>query len=327
VKILLVGGTSFLGRAIAFAGIAGRHDVTVLNRGVTPSDLPEEVTRLVGDRQSDLSVLAGRSYDATIDVIAYRPSDVAFLHEALGDRGGHHLHISSVAAYEDPLEEGATEATAMLWPEGAIDPDAPLTGESYGKLKAASEREACTRFGDATTIVRPTYVIGGHDATLRFPYWVERCRRGGTVAVPGPRSAGMQYIDARDVGAFVITLLESGTSGAFTAAGPWPPARFVEMVEAVARHVGPPGTTIVEIDPKDVDRLGFEGRFPLSSGHAGETLLSMDPSKALSAGMALRPLTESIDDVVGWWSDRAWPDTWLTGEEEQALIEGAATAD
>jgi 2'-hydroxyisoflavone reductase len=321
VRILVVGGTSFVGRAVSFAALAGGHETTVLNRGVTKSDLPEEVTRLIGDRQGDLSALHGRSFDATVDVIAYRPGDVTALSQALGDRGGHHLQISSVSAYEDPPDEGATEATAKLWPEGKVDPTAPITGETYGPLKAACEREATARFGSDATFVRPTYVIGARDVTMRFPYWVARCQRGGRIAVPGPRDSAIQYIDARDLGAFVVTLLERGTTGPFTAAGPWPPARFVDMVEAVAAHVGPPDTKVVEVDPEEVPRRDLEGSFPLWSRHS--SLTAMDPSAALSAGLALRSLAASIDDVVEWWGDRPWPDAWLSTADEQALLAAA----
>lgn len=318
-RLLLIGGTSFVGRAIAMAGVHGGHEVTVLNRGKTPSDLPPHVERLVGDRQGDLSALAGRSFDATIDVIAFRPSDVVALHEALGDRGGHHVQISSVSAYEDPSDEGATEATASLWPPGTADDDAPITATTYGPLKAASERAAVERFGSRTTIVRPTFVIGAHDATLRFPYWVQRCRRGGEVAVPGPRSVALQYIDARDLGTFTASLVGSGTCGAFTAAGPWPAARFVDVVEQIARHVGPPGTTVVEISSEKAVHRDLAGKFPMWSGPQTETALSMDPSLALANGLSLRPLAESVDDVVTWWGDRSWPEHWLTTDEERAL--------
>lgn len=320
-RLLLIGGTSFVGRAIAFAAVDEGHDVTVLNRGKTPSDLPAAVERLVGDRQGDLTALAGRSFDATIDVIAYRPSDVATLHGALGDRGGHHVQISSISAYEDPAAPGATEATASLWPAGSVDGDAPVTAETYGPLKADCEREAVARFGPRTTIVRPTYVIGAHDATLRFPYWVQRCRRGGRVAVPGPRSVALQYIDARDLGAFTLSLVERGTSGAFAAAGPWPAAQFVDVIEQIARRVGPPGTSLVEIAPETAERPDLVGRFPLWGGPRGETALSMDPSLALANGLSLRALADSVDDVVSWWGDRPWPGHWLTDDEERVLVE------
>jgi hypothetical protein len=160
--------------------------------------------------------------------------------------------------------------------------------------------------------------------TLRFPYWVERCRRGGTVAVPGPREVALQYIDARDLAAFTVKLVGDETSGAFTAAGPWPAARFVDVVEEIAGHVGPPGTAVVEVSPEAVERHGAAGKFPLWGGPTNELVMEMDPSAAIAAGLQLRPLAQSVDDVVEWWQDRPWPDHWLTGDEEAALLTGEA---
>jgi nucleoside-diphosphate-sugar epimerase len=324
VRLLIAGGTSFVGRAVALGATSEGHEVTVLNRGVTPSDLPSSVEHLVGDRHGDLSALSGRSFDATVDTIAYRPSDVASLHAALGDRGGHHVQISSVSAYADPPEEGATEASAALWPAGSADPDAPITLATYGPLKAECERAAASLFGAAIAVVRPTYVIGGHDATLRFPYWVQRARRGGAIAVPGPRGNAMQYIDARDLGAFVVGLAADGTSGAFTAAGPWPTGRFVDVVEQVVRHVAPTDTEVVEVPAGVVDGTDLGNRFPLWSGAHSETVLAMDPTKAIAAGLSCRPLTESIDDVLAWWGDRPWPEHWLDADTEAGLLRQAS---
>lgn len=319
-RLLLIGGTSFVGRAIALAAVANGHEVTVLNRGKTPSDLPPDVERLVGDRQGDLSALRGRSFDATVDVIAYRPGDVAALCDVLGDRGGHHVQISSISAYFDPAQLGATEEIASLWPAGSVDDDAPITASSYGPLKAACERAAIALFGETTSLVRPTYVIGGHDATLRFPYWVARCRRGGTVVVPGPASVVLQYIDARDLGAFTVSIAEHATPGGFTAAGPWPAARFVDVVQTIASRIGPPGTEVVEVPFELVEAHELGGKFPLWSGPKVETAMSMDPSRGLGHGLSLRPLEESVDDVVSWWGDRSWPEHWLTAAEEQSLL-------
>lgn len=319
-RLLIAGGTSFIGRATAFAALAAGHQVTVVNRGVTPSDLPSTVEHLIGDRNGDLGALEGRSFDATVDTIAYRPGDVAALHAALGDRGGLHLQISSVSAYQEPDHEGATEESATLWPLDTVEPHAPLTGESYGPLKAACERAATQYFGSDIVIVRPTYVIGGHDATLRFPYWVERALCGGRIAVPGPRGSSMQYIDARDLGAFVVTCLSSGTTGAFTAAGPWPASDFVGMVEAIVRHVGTDGAEVIEVPPDAVEAAGLAARFPLWPGGSSDNVMSMDPSKAIAAGLALRALEESVDDVMTWWGDKPWPEHWLPEESEAKLL-------
>jgi 2'-hydroxyisoflavone reductase len=319
-RILIVGGTSFVGRGVAWAALNAGHEVTVINRGQTPSDLPESVTRLVGDRHGDLSALDGLSFDATVDAIAYRPVDVDALAVALGARGGHHIQISSVSAYEDPPSEGATEETATLWNDTELAPDAEVTGETYGPLKAACERSAERHFAAQLSIVRPTFVIGSHDATLRFPYWVERLRRGGNVAVPGPRENALQYIDARDLGEFVVTIATNTTLGAFHVAGPYPPGRFFDVVQQISDKIAPTETRLVEISPRHIKSHHLETRFPLWSGSSSETALAVDPAKAVAAGLTLRDLSDSVEDVIEWWDDRESPSWWLTREQEAMLV-------
>lgn len=321
-RILIAGGTSFVGRAIAWSALGEGHDVTVINRGVTPSDLPPDVRRLVGDRKGDFSALEGLSFDVTIDSVAYVPGDVEVLAEALGGRGGHHVQISSVSAYEEPPAPGAIEATAAILDDPDLDLNGPVTGSTYGPLKAACERTAARLFGPDTTFVRPTFVIGAHDATLRFPYWVERARRGGEIVVPGPRSNFIQYIDARDLGDFVVRVAAQSLFGAFHVAGPYPADQYVSMVERIARHVAPANTTIREVSPSEVKAAGLENRFPLWTGASSENMLAVDPSKAIANGLRLRSLEESIDDVLDWWGEREWPKHWLGADEEAAFLQG-----
>jgi len=319
-RILIVGGTSFVGRAVAWSAWHHGHDVTVINRGVTPSDLPDTVTHLVGDRQGDLSALFDQHFDATIDAIAYRPSDVERLYEALGERAGHYVQISSVSAYGLDVPAGANEMTAPLVSDEGLDFDSPITGATYGPLKAAAERAGARLWGDVATFVRPTYVIGSHDVTLRFPYWVERARRGGVVAVPGPRSSPMQYVDARDLANFVVRVVEDQLGGAFHVAGPEPGDHFVEMVEQIVAHVGPPGSTVHVVEPSLVERAGLENKFPLWSGLEAHGVMTLDCRHALSHGLDLRPLPDSVDDVREWWGDRGWPPHWLSADEESRLL-------
>jgi 2'-hydroxyisoflavone reductase len=317
-KILIVGGTAFVGRAIAWSAWHNEHEITVLNRGVTTSDLPESVERLIGDRRGDLSALEGRSFDATIDVISYRPSDVERLAQALDGRGGHYVQISSISAYEDPAAPGAIESMLTL-SKDPEDLEAPITETTYGPLKAASERAGIALFGDDSAMVRPTYVIGSHDSTLRFPYWVERARRGGVIAVPGPEDSVIQYVDARDLANFVVRVTEGGLPGAYHVAGPTPPLTYIQMVDAVARHVAPTGTSISVVSPEEVRAEGLADKFPLWSPVA-ENVAALDSSLALSQGLQLRPLEDSVDDVVEWWGDREWPKRWLTIDEESRLL-------
>jgi 2'-hydroxyisoflavone reductase len=316
-KTLIIGGSSFVGRAITLAALEAGHEVTVFNRGATATDLPIDVQRLVGDRRLDLSALDGHSFDATIDAIAYQRRDVELLHDALGARGGHYLQISSISAYEEPAAVGADESTPLRQ-LGDGNPNAVVNNETYGVLKAECERAAEERFGSDIAIVRPTYVIGGHDKTMRFPYWVARMQRGGRVAFPGPRANALQWIDARDLGAFVVALSERRYAGAVNANGPVVP--FGEVLSRVAAHVAPEGTTLTEIDADRVTQMGLTGKFPLWTGSLSETMLAMSNEKARSLGLTLRSLEESIDDTVAWFADRTWPEQWLTSEEEQRLL-------
>jgi 2'-hydroxyisoflavone reductase len=318
-KILIVGGTSFVGRAIAWSAWHHGHDISVFNRGLTPNDLPESIERLTGDRDRDLNSLAGRSFDVTIDATAYRPSDVERLARALDGRGGHYVQISSISAYQDPPESGATEATLAIL-DDPDDPEAPITGRTYGPLKAASERAGWSLFGEGSTMVRPTYVIGSFDATLRFPYWVERVRRGGVIAVPGPRDTYFQWVDARDLANFVVRVSEDTLSGVFHATGPRVGQGFIETIDQIAAQIAPQGTTLREISVENLAETGLGRKFPLW-GPDSETVMALDSSLALEHGLDLRPLDDSVDDVVSWWGERAWPEQWLTNDEEAQLLE------
>jgi len=319
VKMLIVGGTSFVGRAIAWSAWHQGHEVSVFNRGVTPNDLPETIERLTGDRETDLSALADRSFDVTVDATAYRPSDVARLATALGDRGGHYVQISSISAYQDPAAPGATEATLSIL-DDPEDLEAPVGAKNYGPLKAASERAGWTYFGDTSNMVRPTFVIGSFDATLRFPYWVERVRGGGVVAVPGPSDAFLQWIDARDLANFVVRVSEEQLRGVFHTTGPKVGQGFMETIEQIAAHIAPPGTTLREISVENVAEAGLGRKFPLWSPNI-ETVAALDSSLAIEHGLDLRPLDDSVDDVLEWWADRPWPASWMTSDEEAKLLE------
>ncbi|HEY1826260.1 MAG TPA: NAD-dependent epimerase/dehydratase family protein [Acidimicrobiales bacterium] len=309
-KLLIVGGTSFAGRAIAWSAWHRGHDVSVFNRGQTPNDLPDAITRLVGDRDSDLSALADLSFDATIDVTAYRPSDVEHLADALGTRGGHYIQISSISAYRNPNHPGAVESELEL---DTSDED------SYGPMKAASERAGAHFFGAGATMIRPTFIVGAHDVTLRFPYWVERVRRGGDVVVPGPAEGRLQWIDARDLANFTLRVAEDGAIGAFHTAGPSSAQGFFQTIEEIAAQIAPPGTSVRLVDAERVSEAGLERQFPLWSPEV-EYLAALDSSLAQRHGLDFRSLAESVDDVVEWWGDRVWPEKWLSAEDEARLL-------
>jgi len=307
-RILIVGGTQFVGRAIAAAALDGGHDVTLLHRGVTGRDLFPEAEHVLADRDQDLGALAGRGFDATVDTCAFYPRQVRSLAAALDGRGGHHLYVSSVSAYAEPEVAGADES-APLAELDTDDPDAlPMTGETYGGLKVCCERAALEAYGaDALTIVRPTYVVGPHDPTGRFTWWVDRLACGGRVLCPGPPSAPMQLIDARDQGTWVESLIDTRTTGAFHCCAQPPPWSFADMIETIRDEVAPSGTELVWVDAAQLVDAGVDGELlPLWSEGSPEQALALDPSAAIRTGLSARPLADTVRDTWCWLQEADW---------------------
>ena len=294
-RILIIGGTHFVGHGMAQAALDAGHDVTLLHRNPT-EELPG-ATHLLADRDSDLSVLDGASWDATIDVCAYLPGQVRHLHDALGDRGGHHLFVSTVSVYEEPDRVGADEDSPLV-AEAAAEVD-EVTNETYGPLKVSCEATAREAYGDAgLALIRPTYVVGPRDATARYPWWVLRAARGGTMLLPGPAEAPMQCVDARDMGAWTVLLAECRVSGAFTAARP--ATTFAAMVEDTVAALGS-DATLVQVDGDWLVEHGVGGaQLPLWSEGSAELALAMGTSRAEATGLTHRPYADIARDTLAW---------------------------
>jgi 2'-hydroxyisoflavone reductase len=318
-RILIIGGTHFVGHGMAQAAVDAGHDVTLLHRNAT-DELPG-ATHLLADRDGDLSLLAGLTWDATIDVCAYLPGQVRHLHEALGERGGHHVFISTVSVYQEPATVGADEDSPLFEAAGA-DVD-EVTNETYGPLKVACEYAAREAYGDAgLAIVRPTYVVGPRDATARYPYWVLRAARGGRMLLPGPAEAPMQCVDARDMGAWTVRLAEGRVSGALTAARP--STTFAAMVEETMAALDS-DATLVQVDGDWLVEQGVDGaQLPLWSEGMPELALAMGTSRAEAAGLTHRPFAEVVRDTLAWAEahpDQATnPRVGLSPEREQELL-------
>ena len=325
-RILVIGGTRFVGHAMAEAALASGHDVTLLHRTQT-SELPD-ATHLLSDRDGDLSALADGRWDATIDVCAYVPSQVRRLHEALGDRGGHHLFVSTVSVYREPQGPDATE-DAPVFDEPA-DGTEEVTNETYGPLKVACERVAHESYGDGLTVIRPTYVVGPRDMTARYPWWPLRAARGGPMIAPGPLDAPMQCIDARDMGAWTVRLAEDRVAGVFTAARPWTTfgALLDETVDAVDPSTGSGRRSDAALVPVDGDWLveqGVDGmQLPLWTEGGPEWSLAMATSRAEDAGLTHRPFGDVVRDTLAWAQahpDQATDERWgLAPERERELL-------
>lgn len=297
-RILIIGGTAFVGRHIAQAALDAGHDLTLFHRGKTGTELFSQATHLWGDRDEDLSALAGGSWDATIDVCAYFPRQVRALAAALGTRGGRYVFISSVSAYSPSVPPNYNESAPLA---EVVDPEATqVTNENYGGLKVACEQVSAALFGPDTTIIRPTYVIGPYDRTYRFTWWVDRIARGGTVLAPGIPDDPIQLIDARDQAAWIVSLLERSITGTFHAVSPAPPFGFGQMLDAIAAEVAPAGTRLTWADSSFLVEQGEDGAaLPLWAEGEGDAanLSTADPAAALATGLAPRPLRQTIADI------------------------------
>jgi 2'-hydroxyisoflavone reductase len=296
-RILIIGGTAFVGRHIAQAAIDAGHDLTLFHRGRTGASLFPQATHLTGDRDEDLSALRAGRWDATIDVCAYLPRQVRALASALDGRGGHHLFISTASVYRTPVAAGFDESA----PLAELDDPATqeITAQTYGGLKVCCERAAAELHGAGTTIIRPSYVIGPYDRSYRFTWWVERLARGGEVLAPGEPQDPIQVIDARDMGVWAIGLLERAVPGIFHAATPAPPFGFGEFLETIAAQVGPAGTRLTWVGR---DYLLAEGEDDASlpmwpGGDSERDINAASPAAALAAGLAPRPLRQSAAEV------------------------------
>jgi len=297
-RILFIGGTSFVGRHAAQAAIDAGHDVTVFHRGITGNDLFPEATHLVGDRDADLSPLGGRDWDATIDVCAYYPRQVRSLAAALDGRGGRHVYISSVSAYATTLPCGYDEGAELT---EVTDPDAEVWNyQNYGGLKVACERLAVQLHGPEATIIRPAYVIGPHDHTYRFTWWVNRIARGGRVLAPGRADEPIQVIDARDLGSWMVSLLERSISGTFHAVDPAPPFGWGDMLGAIVAEAAPPETELVWVPSEFLRAEGLDGIvIPLwgEGDTSSPNKFTANPAAASAAGLTPRSLAQTIADI------------------------------
>jgi 2'-hydroxyisoflavone reductase len=294
-RLLVLGGTRFVGRALVEAALERGHEVTLFNRGRTNPELfGDQVEKVRGDRNSDLSRLAGRHWDAVIDVAAQHPDDVARSLDALSGAIGRYLFVSTVSVYADqstPPREGA--AVLRL-----SDPQ-DRSPESYGARKATCEHLARQALEGRATIVRPGLIVGPHDPTDRFSYWPRRIAQGGKVLAPGDPADPLQFIDVRDLARFMLVLLEQDRPGTFNATGHV--VAFGTFLDACLLAC-PSDAELVWIPSGRLIEAGLDPWMgvPLWIAAAGrEAANRVEISRALDAGLTFRPVADTIDAVKG----------------------------
>jgi 2'-hydroxyisoflavone reductase len=296
VRLLVLGGSVFVGRHIAEAALARGHEVSVLNRGRTSDPLPPEVERLRGDRDGDLGALRGRTWDVAVDTSGYLPAHVRGSSALLADAVDHLTFVSTISVYADLSRPGTTEDT----PLARLDDTAAagqVTGETYGPLKALCEQEAERAMPGRVLVVRPGIVCGPHDPTERFTHWVRRLARGGEVRAPGRPDRPVQLIDARDLAGWILGMAERRATGVFNAAGP--PTPMEAMLNACGEAVAPRDWRLTWT-PDDV--LLAEGSEPPlwipDSDPQAAGFFAVDSTRAVAAGLTFRPLADSARDAL-----------------------------
>ena len=299
-RILFIGGTRFVGLAMAREALRRGHVVEVFHRGSTTATGLDGAIHLHGNRSGDVSALARGEWDAVVDACAYRPLEIDSMAAALTGRYRKYVFVSTVSVYDDDLPHNADESGAKADTAGldANEPGGkPIEPNTYGPFKVLCEDAARARHPNLL-IVRPTFVIGPDDYTQRFPEWVRRIAAGGEVDAPGPRDAAIQYIDARDLGAFVIDGIERDLQGTFNTAAPQPPFTFGQMLDEIVAGVGPAGTRLRWLSVAEASASGKS--FPLWAGGESVGKLAVDAGAARAHGLSSRPLRESARDVLEW---------------------------
>ena len=292
VKLLVLGGTKFLGRAAVEAALEKGHEVTLFNRGQTNPELFPQVERLHGDRNGDLSALSGRSWDAVVDTSAYLPQQARASAEALAGAAGYYLFVSSVSVYADLSQPVDEDRPLDELPKGQPDDQLLDDFSNYGPLKVLCERAAKNAFRGPTAIVRPGLIVGPHDPTGRFTYWTHRVARGGEILAPEPAESQVQFIDVRDLGEWMVHLSEQRVEGPFNAANR--DVTWKTLLET-CRQVAGSDARFVWVDPQFlIEReVGQWMELPMWL-HEDVGIHATDVSRAAGAGLTFRPLAETI---------------------------------
>lgn len=314
-KILLLGGTQFVGRHIAEALVKAGHQVTLFNRGQTADSLSANLERLRGDRDlglPGLAQLAGRTWDVCVDVSGYTPSQVRASAQMLRDSVGHYVFMSAVSVYGAPAAGPVDESFPQLPP--AAESVTGIDRDTYGPLKVTCERIVEEYYPDRSTLLRPQIVAGPHDPYDRFSYWVRRVTQGTEMLAPGDGSDFLQVIDARDVARFVAGVSEHRLTGSFNLSGhrvTW--AAFLEILGAKCLVWVPAHLLSDQSVP--------ESELPLYRPVGGprSRLMHVSHDRAVAAGLTLTPVETTARDVRAWLPTSTLAPA-LSGEREAELI-------
>ncbi|HEY5949491.1 MAG TPA: NAD-dependent epimerase/dehydratase family protein [Kofleriaceae bacterium] len=303
-SILVLGGTGFIGPHIITAALARGHQVTMFNRGKTHPELFPDVEKLRGDRDGKLEALSGRKWDTVVDTSGYVPRIVKMSAELLAPNVKQYIFISSISVYADGAPVNADESAPL---EKLQDPTSEdIKGndfKNYGALKALSEQAAEAAMPGRVAALRPGLIIGPGDMTGRFTHWPTRLAEGGDVLCPGDGTTPVQFIDGRDLAAWIVHLAEKNIVGTMNALGPEKRFTMKELIDQVNAAVGNKATP-VWVDAKFLEKYEVSGWqdmpvwLPNEGAYAGFGTTSN--ARALKAGIRFRPVGDSAKDTLAW---------------------------
>ena len=314
-KLLILGGTRFVGRHLVAAALARGHEVTLFNRGRHLSALPANVATICGDRNIDLAKLKGRNWDVVIDTCGYLPHTVTAAAEALADSVACYVFISSISVYADlsraGIDEGAPLATLtseQLAEANAIDSSGQTSAVNYGKLygglKALCEQAVAAVLPKRVLIIRPGLIVGPDDYTDRFTYWVVRVARGGEVLVPDGPERRVQFIDVRDLAAWIVIMSETQETGRYNANCP-PDALTMGAVLQACKEASRSNARLTWVSEAFLlsENVIAWSELPLwlpESSPSATGLMAINCDKAIRIGLSFRPLPDTIEDILKW---------------------------
>lgn len=322
-RILILGGTVFLGRALVEAALAREHTLTLFNRGQSNPNLFPQVENLRGDRATDLAVLQGRHWDAVIDTCGYVPRIVRLSAEALAGAVDHYTFISTLSVLADLSRMGIDESA--LVGKLADETTEQVTGETYGPLKALCEQAVEQAMPGRALIVRPGLIVGPHDPSDRFTYWPHRVAQGGEVLAPGRPDRPIQFIDARDLAEWILRMVKARQTGIYNANGPAGAVTMDELLQACQAASGSDATCAwVSEEFLAAHKVGEWMDMPLwisEAEPANAGFFAIDCGKAIAAGLAFRPLAQTVQDTLDWAAARRADHAWRAGLTRQREAE------
>lgn len=324
-RLLILGGTIFLGRHIVEVSLADGHDVTLFNRGAHFPELFPDVEKLRGERGGDLSLLADREWDAVIDTSGHIPRDVRASARLLAGHVHHYTFISSINVYPDYSIIGIDESTPIAPP---INPEpTEMSFENYGPLKGMCEAEVEEAMPGRTTAIRAGLIVGPQDFSDRFSYWPGRLNRGGEVLAPGRPERPVQIIDVRDLARWTLRTATDRIPGVFNATGPMEPLTMGRIVDT-CRGVAGSNATVTWVDDDFLveNDVGAWVELPLwlPEGSGADGLCGIDINRAVSSGLRFRPLEETIQATLDWLRllpPERLPRAGMTAEREHDLLQ------